>query len=311
MASEVYSVTDDRFNEWISDWFAGKHVLIPESLKLAFGTEEWCDTTYNTHYGCLNACYNCYAWKDLWRRKQRGYDLYGYNDQHEYQMVLRDKWFKTWKDRKKKYVIMYPSVHDVIPETKREAFAIMKSMLSAKNIHVLWVTKPRYEVVRDFIKEFEDYKNRITIRLTITTNDDEQLEFWEPNASGFDERDLTLEYLYDAGFNVGVSVEPMLLPKRECFATPSLAAEVDFINGLLHYVRDTLWVGLMNHFPAKSQRGIPLTEEQRDHITKLKTFYTDELIKNLVRTFYRDPKVRWKESVKKRMIILIRKSQSV
>jgi hypothetical protein len=304
--NEKRIITEQEFKELLSKFFNNEPYTIPD-VDFKFGTDEWSNGTYNTHFGCANGCWNCYAWCGACRRKQTGHDLYGRDEDGNSMMALRPKWFKTWQDRAEKYVIMYPSVHDVFEDTMKEAFKIMESMLKAKNVHILWVTKPIYEVVREFMERFQDYKDRITIRLTITTNDNDQLEFWEPYASSYEERYICLDFLYAAGYNVGVSREPMLPSKRR--DTTFLEAELAFIDEILPFIRDTLWLGLMNHIPVNVQRGQPLTQKQKQRIADVKAFYTPSNILILVETLYQNPKVRWKESIKKFMLQQMIKSQ--
>jgi DNA repair photolyase len=301
MQQSQFILTDAIFQNWLVDFFNGIPVSIPQAIQFSFGTAEWSNETYNTHFGCKNGCWNCYAWNGVWRRHQKGNDLYGK------EMQLRPEWSKTWRNRPEKYTIMYPSVHDTIFSTIKESFAIMKNMVQAKNIYVLWVTKPQLAVIKAFIEQFREYRERITIRLTITTNNDEQLEFWESNASRYDERLFSLHALFNNGYNTSVSVEGMLIPKSD--DKDLVQAEIRFINELLPYIRNTIWIGMMNHLPVHTQRGQPLTELQRKKIAELKVFYSNQNIKQLVQALYKEPKVRWKESVKKRMIQIIQQEQ--
>ena len=302
MQQSQFILTDAIFQGWLTDFFNGIPVSIPQDIQFFFGTAEWSDETYNTHFGCKNGCWNCYNWNAAWRRKQRGHDLYGKDPQ------LRSDWLKTWKDRPDRYTIMYPSVHDIFPGTILESFTIMKNMLKAKNVFVLWVTKPNLQVVEAFIKEFSDYRMKIRPRLTITCNNRDQLVFWESNAPTFGERLHCLQRLFETGFDTSISVEPMLIPLG-LSNQDLIDAELGFLKQLFPYVRNTLWIGLMNHLPVHVQRGQPLTELQREKIAELKAFYSNQNIKQLVQALYKEPKVRWKESVKKRMIQIIQQEQ--
>jgi hypothetical protein len=298
-------VTDTIFDEWLATFFHDGKVELPAQVKVPFGTDEWCNETYNTHEGCLNGCFYCYNWTAAWiKRKQWKRPVYTYYGK---EIHLKPKWFKTWQDRPNRYVIMYPSTHDVFPDTMHDAFKIMKSMLLAKNITVLWVTKPRWEVVDTFIKTFQNYKDRIFPRLTITTNNQEELNFWEPHASSYEERWLCLDSLKKAGFQPSVSTEPMLTPKPQ--SGDIIKDELEFLNELLPLVSE-LWLGIMNHIPNSLVfRGQPITVEQAGKISAVRKFYSQKNIFQLVKMLYTNPQIRWKESIKKRMLSIMRKKR--
>jgi DNA repair photolyase len=288
-------MTDDLFKSIISDFFNNNEVKIKENnFDYSFGTDEWCDETYNTHKNCSRACDYCYSWKGEYRYDTDAKELYGWP------MIRKDNWDKSWLDRKSKWVIMYPSKHDINKDNIGDCFYIMRKMLRAKNVHVLWVTKPDYYVVKEFSKFFSDYKEKIVTRLTMTTNDDEQISKWEGTASKSNERVKSIKLLYKKGFNTSISNEPSLLPKMK--GKDYINGQIAFIKSMLPYVRNQFWMGLMNHRSINIHHGLPITKEIKEKYDELYSYYTKGNITEIVRKLHDNKKIYWKESIKKFMI---------
>jgi DNA repair photolyase len=110
-------------------------------------------------------------------------------------------------------------------------------------------------VIKSIINQFERYKEQIQFGFTITSNDNELLEFWEPNAPNFNERFEFLKHAFQKGFKTSVSVEPFLdyNPK-------------ELIRVIEPFVTESIWVGRMNYI---SRRGFsPYEIRHYDEIRK-------------------------------------------
>lgn len=304
-------ISDTIFDYILEKLFSNDIMNIRSKLQYAkeiiykFGTKEWADKNFNTHYACMHACWNCYAWNEAYQRQRQYWKDWGV------MMTKRSLWNKKWKKRENNYWIMYPTTHDIIPKIMDECFQAIQHMLDA-NINVLCVTKPCKKVVNALIKRFLEYRKdqpRIKIRMTIGTDDDTLLSFWEPKAPSFQERFESLKVVFEAGYETSVSCEPFY----PCVQRKGIDLEIkdfeNFVVKLLPYVKETLWIGMMNHIPVICQRGKILTDFQKDIVFRLKDFYNLENIKYLIRVFYKNKKIRWKESIKKIIISSIMNSK--
>ena len=129
----------------------------------------------------------------------------------------------------------------------------------------------------------------------------------------------------EAGIKSSGSREPMLVPEDlnnydrsdiseiQYFFSRNveelIISEIISINSLLPMFSDVIWVGLMNGIPSKSYRDRPLSMEHQARIKEIKNFYSDKNIVDLVYYFHKNPRILWKESIKKRIIGLIRKEK--
>jgi len=297
------TVTDEIFQFILDKWFSSERQQIVQWLssindfKYKFGTKEWADDNFNTHYACKHACWYCYAWSEAYQRKR------SYCKDWGKKMERRDYWDKGWKTRKNGYTIMYPTTHDILPDIMDDCFHAIKNMLKA-NINVLLVSKPHFEVIKKLVNLFKNYRSgqpKITLRFTIGTNNSRLLSFWEPNAPSFEERFKSLQYAYKEGFYTSVSMEPFFPPLKDPEES-NIKTFIPLVEQLLPFVRGTLWLGKMNHIPVNVQRGKPLTTYQKEKITSLKIFYRWGNIYSLLQHFHLNNKVMWKESIKKSFI---------
>lgn len=82
---------------------------------------------------------------------------------------------------------------------------------------------------------------------------------------------------------------------------------MNLVKFLLKCVSDTLWIGMMNYLPKNVNgqyklRGRSLTANEISKVEELRAFYSLEDIKKMILQLYDEPKIRWKESIKKMMI---------
>jgi DNA repair photolyase len=297
------TITDKIFQFILQKWFSDKKDRIVKWLtsikefNYKFGTKEWADDNFNTHYACKHGCWYCYAWCEAYQRQREYCSDWGKK------MTLRDYWNKGWQTRPDGYTIMYPTTHDILPEIVDESFQAIQNMLDA-NINVLVVTKPHFEVIKEIVRTFTKYKSgnpKIILRFSIGTNNDELLSFWEPNTPKFGERFRVLKYAYNKEFHTSVSMEPFF-PTSNDNKTPTIENFIELVKNLLKFVKGTLWIGKMNHIPVNVQRGKALSFREQNKINYLRKFYKLENIITLVSELYRENQVKWKESIKRVII---------
>ncbi len=244
--------------------------------KKVFGTQEWASKNVNISTGCSNNCKYCYARHDAivrFNRVQKG--------EWEHMIIRSHDVFK----RHPKYdgMVMFPSSHDIVPENLCAATITLENLLKVGN-QVLIVSKPRKECIETLCKYFRNYKKQILFRFTIGAMDDEVLNFWEPGASKYAERKECLQLAFDSKFRTSVSAEPMLD-----------SANIDgLVEDLLPLVTDALWIGKFNN----TKRVIENDEETLNRLKKIEAGQTDKIIKAIYAR-HKDPKIKWKESIKK------------
>jgi DNA repair photolyase len=140
---------------------------------------------------------------------------------------------------------------------------------------------------------FNEYKDKILFRFTIGSADSTVLKFWEPNAPDFEERLDSLKYAFDAGYQTSVSCEPMLDDKID-----------QVIENVLPYVTETIWIGKPNKLNERlSMNGFKNDRVTMDCAQRLIQLFSDEYILNLCTTYQDNPKIMWKDSIKKVILI--------
>jgi DNA repair photolyase len=112
------------------------------------------------------------------------------------------------------------------------------------------------------------------------------MSFWEPNAPSYEERKKSLMVEYEEGFHTSVSVEPML----------DSANIESLVGDLLPFINDALWNGKMNHI-SDIRRGAGNRLERA--IRTIEANQTDDKIREVYDLFKDNPKIKWKENIKK------------
>jgi DNA repair photolyase len=242
------------------------------------GTKEWATDNVNNSKGCTNICRYCYACADALRRKQ---------------IASREEWVSCRvrvHDVLKKHPrypgrVMFPSTHDILPENIYACIITLENLLKAGN-RVLIVSKPRPEIIEILCKHLKRYRPSILFRFTIGAQDNELLSFWETGAPRYEERKLALQYAYDKKFSTSVSVEPMLD-----------ADHIDeLVDDLLPLVTDAIWIGKMNRI----RHCVDITDDTVEKaVQEIEAGQTDENIKAIYARHKDNPKIKWKESIKK------------
>jgi len=241
------------------------------------GTYEWATENKNMFIGCKNNCKYCYARAKALRFKRI--------KSPEDWMQMRNNKNKT----KPKHVdgrIMFPSTHDIFPDYIEETIEFLNKWFEYGN-EFLITSKPRLEVIDRLTKELEGYKNQITFRFTIGSMDDNVLKFWEPEAPSFKERMESLRLAHKRGYKISVSCEP--------FLDNTIYRMVDIFSP---YVTDTIWIGKMNEIKSRVDTS-RWTKDDFKYLTIIEKQQSDEMIHTLYEYFKMNPKIKWKDTIKK------------
>ena len=182
---------------------------------------------------------------------------------------------------------MFPSSHDVTSENIESSLTFLGNLLKSGN-NVLIVTKPHLGVVEKICETFTAYKDNILFRFTIGSCDTETLKFWEPNAPSFAERLQSLKFAYENGFNTSVSSEPILDTNI-----------IQLAETLFPYVTDSIWIGKPNRLKQILKQNGVNDHETLQRAEELIASLSNEWILELYELFKDNPKIKWKESIKK------------
>lgn len=243
------------------------------------GAYEYGAETFNVYVGCENDCVYCYAKAYAVVKKPS----------------LKEKWteMELNKSHLKKIknwgTVMIPSTHDIFPENVEKMIETFLKLLKVGN-KLMITTKPRFECIKKICSELKGYEDVVCFRFSISSGNDETLKLWEPGATSYKERLISLRYAFDHGFNTSISLEPML---------ESVDNTVALIRELYPMVNDTIWVGKMN-MPAQrvSTNGFKHDQKIQEALKNLKTLHSDEEILRLAKLLRRARKIRWKDSIR-------------
>lgn len=246
-------------------------------LKEKDNVQDWADKTINIYKGCSNNCRYCYARGDAVRFKRVK------KEDWTTEILNQEKVKKGWMLSKKN--IMFPSTHDITPDTYDACEIVLKKVLKAGNT-VLIVSKPRADLIAKLCDALEPYKNQILFRFTIGAQDNALLSFWEPNAPAYEDRREALKIAHEKGFNTSVSLEPMLDP----------ANIENLIEDLRDFTTDSMWIGTMNMIRKRVEIDGEKVEEE---IKKIEAGQTPEKLLEIYDKFKTDPLIKWKGHVRK------------
>lgn len=304
------------------------------------GTREWSDVSVNCCLGCRHGCLYCYARCGpvaRYRGHQGGKWTTEFVNSPE--LIRAGKTF----GRKYNGVVMFPTTHDITPGNKEACLAALHTLLAAGNQVLVVtkphlaimrdladtaagaITEyaaangmrdcaicpagsrcedcgPHYDSLHPFAPAPADFPS-VEVRCSITCLHERERRFWEPGAPDIAERMDALRWLYNAGMQTSVSIEPCLQPE---FVTVLVAA-------VQPYVTRTIWIGHANKLrhrtawiasarasmmalagldscplptAAELDEAIAEIEDQQDHATTMDVYLR-----------LRDnPKIRWKDS---------------
>lgn len=257
--------------------------------KSVFGTGEWAEYTANIIAGCKHDCKYCYA-KSMAIRFHRKTKNNWKDEEVNYEALNRE-----YKKRKKGRV-MYPSTHDIHPDQLSKHLRAIESLLLGYD-NLLLVSKPHIKCIKAICDIFEKAKDRILFRFTIGSANSDVLKYWEEGAPSFEERLESLKYAFNKGFQTSVSSEPMLDDHID-----------EVVRQTLPYITDCIWLGKANMLIGRLKfNGITDTIRAKELIG----WQSDDKIMELYNRYKDDPKVKWKESIKKVVGIAVPKTKGL
>jgi hypothetical protein len=270
----------DRENTGHTDKMTGESKIgCAYASKGVFGTAEWAKYNENIMAGCEHDCLYCYA-KEMAVRFGR---------------VKADEWKSPVLDTKKvsrkfslrEGVTMFPTTHDITPAFLPETIDFIDRMLKPGN-KVLLVSKPHLACIEEICSHFAWARSQLLFRFTMGSASDAVLAFWEPGAPAFSERLASLRHAHAEGFATSVSCEPMLDDR------PDRVVEV-----VSPYVTDSVWLGKANMLKNRMAVNGHRTDEEIAFADRLLAAQSDDSIRALYERLKDNPKVKWKESIKR------------
>ncbi|TFD96870.1 hypothetical protein E2605_08635 [Dysgonomonas capnocytophagoides] len=250
-----------------------------DNTKQVFGTYEWAVENANFISGCRNNCKYCYSREMAIRFKRKTTENWS-TEEINYNQFNK-------KIKKVDGFIMFPSSHDITPDNLPSTIVFLGKLLKAKN-NILIVSKPHFEVIEAICCNFSEYKKNILFRFTIGSKKSGILNFWEPGATNYEERKRCLKYAFDKGFETSVSCEPMLDSNT-----------VSLVSDLQDYVTDFIWIGKANFLHRRLTMNGVTDDETIAQAKKLIESQSDSHIRLLYKKLKNNPKIKWKESIKK------------
>lgn len=247
--------------------------------KEVFGTYEWAVANANFINGCSHDCKYCYSKEMAIRFKRKTASTWAQEDVNNNQI--------NQSFGKKNGYIMFPSTHDITPVNLDLSISFLRGILLSGN-KVLIVSKPHLSVITTICRTFSNFKSKILFRFTIGSVDSDVLQFWEPNAPDYSERKQSLIFAYEQGFKTSLSCEPMLDDNVQAI-----------VNDLEQYVTDSIWIGKMNFLLRRLKANNCSDEMTLQKADQLIRMQSDDKIKQLYSQLCNNPKIKWKESIKK------------
>ena len=243
------------------------------------GTQEWAASNVNIQDGCEHDCRYCYAKTMAIRFKRMTARTWAEPRLREHDVA---RGFTKRSGR-----IMFPTAHDITDQNIDACLGVLKKMLAAGN-DVLIVSKPRPSCVNRLCLELASYQHQIVFRFSIGSASNSVLSFWEPGAPTFEDRLTCLKAAYLRDFQTSVSCEPML------------DGEIGHvIDAVQPYVTDSIWLGKINRLRSILPQTCPGDAEAIIRGEKLMALQNDAAILALYHRYRKDPKIKWKDSIKK------------
>ena len=267
---------DSRISTVINFNSTADQPAIDEKTKVKFGTREFSDISANIQVGCSNSCRYCWAA----HRAVTG----GYVKNHEAWCKDILKSSQPMFNRKFDGVVMYPTTHDITRRLLSSHCQAISEILEAGNDLVI-CSKARLECMQRVAKVCNDYKDKVTFMVTITTLDEGQSVFWESNAPLPCERLAALEFLHREGFKTSVIVEPLL--QGPCSA-------LGIYQAVSPYVTEAIWIGTMNMIDERVDISNP---DNARAVDAIKRYHSIDNLRFLYESMKDLPKVKFKSSI--------------
>jgi hypothetical protein len=202
-----------------------------ERTTLPFHNRQWSEHVFNIMdigSPCPNDCRYCYM-KTLRARFFSTQEMRAIEDAPK----VHKRASKKWRSNASKKLFMFPSSHDIVPAILGDYIKSARCMLAAGHSLML-VSKPRMDCIAPIAEALDAYKARVIYRLTITSDKQEILNYWEPRAPPYTERLDVLKMLHARGCITSVSMEPFL------------SDPLPVITAISPYVTETIWIGTMS-----------------------------------------------------------------
>jgi len=249
--------------------------------KPKFGTKEWSDYNINCVSGCSHDCRYCYA-KSMAIQYERKTP-----DNWKDEVIRTNQLSKKFMKRKNGKRFMFPTSHDITPTNLSICIQQLSKLLAPGNEGVI-VTKPHFECIQALCEVLPMFKSQFIFRFTIGSSDNNTLSFWEPGAPDFEERLASLKYAHWKGYQTSVSCEPMLDDNIQ-----------NVVEKVLPYVTETVWIGKPNMLKSRLSMNGHSDEATMARADRLMRSLSDQYIWDLYGMYKDDPKIRWKDSIKK------------
>ncbi len=253
--------------------------------KLPFGTKEFAESNVNPMRGCELNCVYCYA-KIFALRFERLDTPEEWKDMQPNMKVINANY------RKRQGRIMFPSSHNITSNNFKYCIIVLKKLLKSGN-EVLLVSKPDIRCTLELLKILQPYKSQVEFRFTITSNNQERLKFWEPNAPSLDDRLNALFLTYHQGYLTSVNIEPSLDKNP-----------ITLIKKVAPFASE-IWYGIMNwlNWLKKINPDIDntLLSEKIRYIQKISSWSNIQKIIENLKQLPEDirSKIRFKDSIKR------------
>jgi DNA repair photolyase len=246
---------------------------------LVFGAHEWADKTANCINGCKHDCKYCYSKSMAIRFKRKT------SKNWKTEEIRGQQLEKKFNKHSGSY--MYPSSHDIHPENLETNMRFLNNLLISGN-QVLIVSKPHYICIDAICSKFKKYRKQILFRFTIGSANSEVLNFWEPGAPDFKERLKCLKLAFEKGFETSISCEPMLDNEIK-----------KVIDAVLPFTTDAIWLGKANFLLRRVKMNGYKDKKTITKANQLIEWQSDDNIIKLYENYKDNPKIKWKESIKK------------
>ncbi len=244
------------------------------SKKITLGTKEWADSNVNCYFGCSNDCRYCYAKLMAIRFNRK-------TTQNWKNMIPNQKNIsKGYAKRKGR--IMFPTSHDITKESLNNCLIVLKKLLKARN-EILITSKPNLYCTKKICADLKKYKEQIQFRFTITSINNEYIEFWEPRAPPFEERFKSLKYAFNLNYKTSISIEPFL------DEDPYILVDI-----LIPFVTESIWIGKMNYIRIKNG-----SSREKKYYSEIKKIYSKKNLQQIVNHMksYKNNILRIKDSI--------------
>jgi len=256
--------------------------------KIPFGTKEFAESNINPmKNGCEFNCLYCYA-KIFALRFGRIQSPEEWKDMKPNMEVIKASY------RKRQGRIMFPSAHNITTNCFDSCVIVLKKLLKSGN-DVLIVSKPEpdFPCILNLLQILQPYKSQVEFRFTITSNKQERLTYWEPNASSLDDRlnALLITSLHE--YLTSVNIEPYLdknpIPLIKMVAPFSSEIWLGFMN----------WIGWLPKINPNIDQEI--LQKKMQYIREISSWTNVQKIVENIKQLPEEirVKIRFKDSIKR------------